>query len=138
MTSNPHEALLPAGWARPRGFSHAIRAGTGRTLFIAGQVGAAPGTGPVPANSAFGEQYAQALRNVLGLVGEARGGPEHITLLRIYVTSLAAFREAGEAVGQAWRELFGRNYPAMTLVEVSGLLDPAALVEIEGIAVVDA
>ncbi|MBN9508990.1 MAG: RidA family protein [Alphaproteobacteria bacterium] len=125
-------ALLPAGWPRPRGFSHGM-AGVGRFVLIAGQIGwdtegrLAEG---------FVVQTAQALRNILAVLAEAGGRPEHLARLTWYVTDLALYRAATGALGPVWRELMGSHYPAMAVVGVTGLVEPGALVEIEAIAIV--
>ena len=127
----PLGVVTPPALARPLGFSHGIR-GSGELLFVAGQVGWT-GEGRVISDD-FVAQFAQALENVLEVVAAAGGRPEQLARLTLYVTSLAEYRAAREALGHAWRMRMGRHYPAMTLVEVRGLLDERAKVEIEATA----
>ena len=90
---------------------------------------------PVDPGLDFGGQWERAMGNLVAIVRAAGGEPEHIVMLRAYVTDTEAFNAAGAAVGAAWGEHLVRHFPAMTLVEVSRLLDPNAMVEIEGEAV---
>jgi enamine deaminase RidA (YjgF/YER057c/UK114 family) len=82
------------------------------------------------------DQFGRALENVLAVVREAGGGPEHVGRLTIYVTDLNAYRTSLKPLGEVYRRLMGRHYPAMALVQVTGLVDPNAVVEIEATAVV--
>lgn len=129
------DILQPDGWPRPPGFSNGTMA-DGRHVFVAGQVGVDPVTRELAPD--FAGQCAQALRNVLAILAEAGAGPEHVAKLTWFVTSIPAYREAGRALGDAWKATMGRNFPAMTLVEVSGLLAEGAMVEIEAHAVIPA
>jgi enamine deaminase RidA (YjgF/YER057c/UK114 family) len=128
------EIVNPASLGAPRGFSHGVIAPAGgRTLFVAGQAGwddDAPGDPP-----GFAEQFARALDRVLVVVGEAGGAPTDVARLTVYVTDLAQYRAARDALAGVWRERMGRYYPAMALVEVKGLVDRGARVEIEATAV---
>lgn len=126
----------PPALGRPLGFSHAMR--TGGVLFLAGQIGADPlpdgrhrvvGPGLV-------EQFEKALRNVLAVVAEAGGDATSIAEMTVYVTSMESYRAARKEIGEAWKRVFGRHYPAMTLVEVASLFEEAALVEIRAVAAV--
>ena len=127
----PLAVVAPPALQRPVGYSHGIR-GSGELLFVAGQVGWT-GEGRVISDD-FVAQFAQALENVLEVVAAAGGRPEQIARVTLYVTSLAEYRAAREALGHAWRMRMGKHYPAMTLVEVRGLLDERAKVEIEATA----
>jgi enamine deaminase RidA (YjgF/YER057c/UK114 family) len=130
----PAMAIInPASLARPRGFSHGVVA-EGRILFVAGQVGWNAQAEIV--SDRFEEQFDQALANVLAVVAEAGGGPESLCRLTIYVVDKAEYVEAQKAIGERYRARMGRHYPAMTLVEVRGLLEPGARVEIEATAVI--
>lgn len=131
MSEIDFTVLLPDGWERPRGYSHGVRSVGSRRVHVAGQTGTqedAPGDVP---GGGFGAQFGRALERVVQVMASAGGGAEHITAMRLYVTSLEAYRGAGAALGGAWNAHMGRNFPAITLVEVSGLIDPHALVEIE-------
>ena len=118
--------------APPRGYSHGILA-TGRLLFVAGQIGWDAKAQIVGAG--FVEQFHQALANVLAVVREAGGSPESVARLTIYVTDRSEYLAAQQAIGERYRTLMGRHYPAMTLVEVQALLEDGAKVEIEATAV---
>jgi enamine deaminase RidA (YjgF/YER057c/UK114 family) len=134
MTGAP-EPINPESLGAPRGYSHGMLAPAGgRLLCIAGQI-AWDRDGRLVAGG-FPAQLAQALGNVLAVVRAAGGGPEHLLRLTIYVTDRRLYLDDLQAVGAAYRSVMGRRYPAMALVEVAGLLEPGALVEIEGTAVV--
>ena len=128
------ELLNPAGWAPPRGYANGVAA-EGKLVFVAGQIGWNPQTAVFETDD-FAAQAAQALRNVAAVLAEAGAEPAHVTRMTWYVTDRAAYLAATRDIGGAWRELFGRHYPAMTLVIVAGLLEPRALVEIEATAVI--
>jgi enamine deaminase RidA (YjgF/YER057c/UK114 family) len=123
----------PPALGRPRGYANGVLAPAGsRILFVAGQVGwdgdqriVGPG---------FVEQFERALANVLAVVAEAGGEPEHVVRLTVYVTSKREYLGHLSELGAAWRRTMGRHYPAMALVEVAGLVEDGALVEIEATA----
>ncbi|MFP6708181.1 MAG: RidA family protein [Alphaproteobacteria bacterium] len=135
MSAIDYTAILPEGWDRARGFSWGVVANGSRILRIAGQIGGERGGVPVEATADFGVQWERAMGNLVTILRAAGGEPEHIVMLRGFVTDIDAFNASGAAVGAAWGEHLGRHFPAMTLVEVSRLLDPNAMVEIEGEAV---
>jgi enamine deaminase RidA (YjgF/YER057c/UK114 family) len=122
--------LQPADWSKPRGFSHGVTVdGPGRWIVLAGQTGSdAQG---VYQSDDMGEQVGAALRRIVKLLGEAGAGPEHIVRLTWYLTSRSDYEAAGAAIGAAWRETLGRNFPPSTLLYIAGLVDPRAKVEIE-------
>ena len=122
----------PPELPRPRGFSHGVL-GEGRVLFVAGQVGW-DGAGVI-VSGRFEDQFDQALANVLAVIAAAGGTPESLARLTIFVVDKAAYVSAREAIGARYRARMGPHYPAMTLVEVTSLLEPAALVEIEATAI---
>ena len=124
--------LLPEGWPRPSGYSNGIAA-EGRQVFVAGMVGWDE-KGRFP--SSFGEQLEQTLRNTLAVLQEAGAGPEHIVRMTWYVTDLDAYRQNLREIGAAWRDVMGKNFPAMAVVGVSGLVEPEAMLEIESTAVI--
>lgn len=137
---SPFRVLAPEELGAPRGYSHGLLAPAGgRVLFVAGQTAADP-TDPEEggAPGGFAHQFGAALRKVLEVVEEAGGRPEQVGRMTVYVTDLAAYRASREELGQVWRDLMGRHYPAMSLVEVTGLVDRGALVEIEATAVLPA
>ena len=135
MSDINYQAVLPEGWARPRGFSHAVVAKGTRSVHIAGQLGREPGQAQVAANSDMGAQWRHALSNLLTVLRAAGGEPGNLVMLRAFVTSIAEFNAAGAAIGEAWSATLGRHFPAMTLVQISALIDPNAKVEIEGEAI---
>ncbi len=132
MSDIDYRTVLPEGWARPRGFSHAVVARGQAQVRIAGQIGTLPGATAVEEGSDAGTQWARALANLVAVLAAAGGRPEHLVMLRAYVTDVGEFHRHGAAIGKAWGETLGRHFPAMTLVQVSALIDPAAKVEIEG------
>ncbi len=131
-----HETIRPPGWAAPSGYADAIAA-SGRTIFLAGQVGWNPATAAFETDE-FAAQAAQALENVVAVLRAAGAEPAHLTRLVWYVTGRAEYAAARPAVGAAWRRIIGAHYPATSLVIVAGLLEPRARVEIEATAVVPA
>ena len=126
------QILQPPGWARPRGFSNGIAA-QGKLVFVAGQVGWT-GEGKWEARD-FAGQFRQVLKNILAVLAEANGGPEHIVRLTWYVLDKQEYLDSLKSIGEAYRELMGRNYPTMAVVQVSGLIEPEARLEIEATAV---
>jgi enamine deaminase RidA (YjgF/YER057c/UK114 family) len=123
--------LQPPGWPRPKGYANGM-VGSGRFVLVAGQIGW-DAEGRFAAGLAA--QVGQALRNILAVLAEAGGGPEHIARLTWYVTDIPAYRAQAAALGPVWREVMGRHFPAMAVVGVTALVEPEALVEIEAIAV---
>lgn len=130
------EIIQPVGWKAPRGYSNGILAPAGaRTLYIAGQVAWDEEQRLVGA-AEFAPQFRQALSNVVRIVRAAGGNSAHLVRLTVYVTDKRAYLASTRELGAIWRELIGSWYPAMALVEVAGLLEPGALVEIEATAVI--
>jgi enamine deaminase RidA (YjgF/YER057c/UK114 family) len=127
------QMLQPPGWARPKGFSNGI-ACRGNLVFIAGQVGWT-GQGEWKERS-FAGQFRQALANILEVLKEAKGGPQHIVRLTWYVLDKREYLASLAEVGAAYRELMGRHYPTMAVVQVSGLVEDQARLEIEATAVI--
>src|SRR5262245_43641226 len=130
-----HKVITPLHFPKPKGYANGILA-EGRLLYIAGQIGWDKDAHIVSPD--FAVQFLQALDNVIDVVREAGGGTEHIVKLLAFVTDLDAYRAATSAIGEGWRARMGRYYPAMSLVKVAGLLEPGAVVEIEGVAVLPA
>lgn len=125
----------PSALARPSGYSHGIATEGGRLVFLAGQTGM-DASGAIVYPGDLVAQFKQALANLKVVVDEAGGAMADIVKLTIFVTDKAAYRAHGKMIGEVYRSFFGRYYPAMTLVEVKSLFDDAALVEIEGMAVI--
>jgi enamine deaminase RidA (YjgF/YER057c/UK114 family) len=126
--------LQPPGWPRPKGYSNGVSA-KGRMIFTAGVVG-------WDENESFRDytlhgQFAQALMNTLEILAADGAGPQHVVRMTCYVTDRAEYLNSRDEIGVAWREIMGPNYPAMALVEVKGLVEAAAKVEIETTAVVE-
>ncbi|MBV9957031.1 MAG: RidA family protein [Acidobacteria bacterium] len=131
----PLTFINPDSLGSPRGYSNGVLATAGgRLLFIAGQIGWDEAQQMVSAD--FVKQFDRALANLLTVVEAAGGRAESIARIVIYVTDKHEYRRRTREVGESWRARLGKHFPAMALVEVKGLLEDAALVEIEGIAVI--
>jgi enamine deaminase RidA (YjgF/YER057c/UK114 family) len=134
--SDPNETgqrvLQPAAWPRPRGYANGIAA-SGETIVLAGQIG-------WDLHGVFTEgmagQVGQALTNIVTLLAEAGATPRHLVRLTWFVTDLRAYRDNQAAIGAEYRRVIGRHFPVMSVIGVSGLVEPAALVEIEATAIV--
>jgi enamine deaminase RidA (YjgF/YER057c/UK114 family) len=127
------QILQPPSWAKPKGFANGIAA-TGTLVFVAGQVGWT-GEGKWEARD-FAGQFKQALKNCIDVVAQAGGTPQHIVRLTWYVTNKQEYLASLKDVGTAYRALMGRHFPVMAVVQVSGLIEPEAKLEIEATAVV--
>ncbi|ARS27288.1 RidA family protein [Sphingomonas sp. KC8] len=125
--------LQPAGWPRPKGYANGIEA-AGRTIFVAGQIGWDETETFVARD--FAGQFEQALRNILAVLAEADAGPEHIVRLTWFITDKQAYLANAKQVGAVYREVMGRNFPVMSVVEVRALMEDEALLEIEATAVI--
>ena len=125
--------LQPAGWPRPKGYANGISA-RGRLVFIAGMVGW--DDKEMIVSHKLELQFGQALRNVLAVLAEDGAGPEHVVRMTVYVTDRVQYIARRDDIAPIWKSLMGSHYPAMALVEVKGLVNSAALVEIEATAVV--
>jgi enamine deaminase RidA (YjgF/YER057c/UK114 family) len=133
MSKTPHRVLQPEGWLRPSGYSNGIEA-RGRTIYTGGQIGWT-GQCVFEAHDLAG-QVRQTLQNILDILAVAGAGPEHITTMTWYVVDRKAYSASLKEIGAAWKATMGRSFPAMAVVEVSGLIEDAALVEIQATAVV--
>ncbi len=129
-----HEIIHPPAWKAPRGYSNGVLAAPGRLLFVAGQIGWDEEQRLVGPD--FVDQFGQALKNVVTVVETAGGHPGDVVRLTVYVVSKAEYVDRLADVGAVYREVMGRRFPSMTLVEVADLLEPGARVEIEATAVV--
>jgi enamine deaminase RidA (YjgF/YER057c/UK114 family) len=127
------QILHPKGWSPTKGFSNGVAA-EGRQVFVAGQVGWNARQQIV--DDDFVAQVEQALRNIVDILAEADAGPEHLVRLTWYIADKREYVARSKEVGQAYRRVVGRHFPAMTLVQVAALLDDRARVEIEATAVV--
>ena len=132
---NGLEVVNPPSLGAPRGYSNGMLAPAGsRLLMVAGQI-AWDGSQQIVSDR-FAAQFAQALKNVIAVVEAAGGSPGHIGSLTIFVTDKAEYLDAIKDVGSAYRELMGRHFPTMALVEVAALLEPRAKVEIQALAAI--
>jgi enamine deaminase RidA (YjgF/YER057c/UK114 family) len=127
------KTLQPPGWPRPSGYSNGMSA-SGRMIFTAGMIGW--DEREMIVSHRLEEQFGQALRNVLAVLAEDGAGPEHIVRLTIYITNRSEYLSRRDDLAPVWKSIMGTHYPAMALVEVKGLVNSAALVEIEATAVV--
>ncbi len=130
------EILLPRGWAPPIGYSNGVAVAPGRIVFVAGQVG-------WDANQKFASpdlvpQFEQALLNVLAVLREAGGGPEHVCRITAICCDKPAYLAARPELGRIWRRHMGKHFPAMSMIFVSDLLDNPGKIELEATAVVPA
>ena len=126
------QILLPPGWSRPKGYSNGILA-SGRMIFVAGQIG-------WEANGNFAsddliEQLKQTLANTLAVLREGGAGPEHVVRMTWFITNKQEYAEKIQKIGEAYRQVFGRHYPAMAVVVVTALMEDRAKIEIETTAV---
>ena len=129
------KAINPESLGAPKGYANGMLAPAGgKLLFVAGQVGWGPGQTVV--EGGFVSQFAQALANVMTVVSAAGGKAEDIARLTIYVVAKRQYKADLKAVGLAYREVMGKHFPAMALLEITSLMDPEALVEIEATAVI--
>ena len=129
-----HTILQPPGWLRPKGYANGVAA-EGRMVFTAGVVGWDEEE-RFAAEDLAG-QFRQVLVNTLAILAEGGAGPEHIVRMTCYVIDRDDYVRSRDEIGAAWRDIMGRSYPAMALVEVKGLVESAALIEIETTAVVE-
>lgn len=133
----PFTLINPESLGAPSGYSNGLLAdGGGKLLFISGQI--AWDEKQQMVSNDFVEQFDRALANVIAVVREAGAEPDHIVRLVIYVTNKIEYRERTREVGERYRKHLGKHFPAMVLVQVAGLLDDAAKVEIEGMALIPA
>ncbi|HWK67370.1 MAG TPA: RidA family protein [Rhizobiaceae bacterium] len=131
--ATPHRTLQPAGWTKPLGYANGMEA-RGRTIFVGGQIG-------WNAECRFevhdlAGQVRQTLENIVAILREAGAGPEHVTTMTWYVLDRKLYSASLKEIGAAYKATMGRHFPAMAVVEVSGLVEDEALVEIQATAVV--
>lgn len=129
----PHQFLNPAGWKPARGYSNGVAA-SGRMLFLGGMIGW-NGQQELESDD-FIDQVAQALRNIVEVLAEADAGPEHLVRLTWYVTDRDEYVSRLAEMGAVYREIIGKHFPAMALVQVVALVEARAKVEIEATAVI--
>jgi len=127
------QLLQPSGWPRPRGYSNGVMA-QGRLIFVAGQIGWDEAN-TIPSDR-LADQVRQALTNTLAVLAEADAGPEHVARMTWYVVDKQEYLASLNEIGEVFRDVMGKNYPAMALLQVSALLEDRAKVEIETTAVI--
>ncbi len=128
-----HTSILPEGWVQPKGYANGVLAEPGRTLYIGGQIGWNEQT--QFETDDFVGQVRQALLNIRAVLEAAGAGPEHMVRMTWYITSKTDYTSNLKGVGQAYREVMGKNFPAMSVVQVVALVEDRAKVEIEVTAV---
>jgi enamine deaminase RidA (YjgF/YER057c/UK114 family) len=131
---SPHKVVTPPGWKPSSGYANGVTS-SGRVIVTAGQIGWNPSTNLFESDD-FVEQTAQALRNVMAILEAASGRAEHLVRLTWYITDRAEYMRSRRAIGDAYKQIVGRHYPAMSVVVVKALLEERAKVEIEATAVV--
>jgi enamine deaminase RidA (YjgF/YER057c/UK114 family) len=134
MTRAEHEIITSPDLPTPVGYAHAVVAAAGRTVHLGGQTAQAA-DGSI-AGTTMVEQFDIAARNVVTALAAAGGQPGDLVSVQVFVTDLAAYRASMRELGGVWRAHFGRRYPAMAVLGVTGLFDPKALVELVGVAVI--
>jgi enamine deaminase RidA (YjgF/YER057c/UK114 family) len=129
-----HKILQPGGWVKPRGYSNGISS-RGRTIFVAGQIGWNK-DGEFESDDLVA-QFAQTLENIVAVLACDGAGPEHVTSMTWYLIDKRDYLERVSEIGGVYRRIMGRNYPAMAVVQVSGLIEARAKVEMQATAVVE-
>jgi len=128
-----HKTLQPAAWARPKGYANGIATSGAETIYTAGMVGW-DAEGQFPGRD-FVKQVRQTLENIVSVLREANAGPENLVRMTWYITDKQAYLDNLAGVGEAYRDVIGKNYPTMAVVQVVALMEDEAMVEIEAIAV---
>jgi enamine deaminase RidA (YjgF/YER057c/UK114 family) len=133
VTDSELRLIKPEGWPTPKGYSNAI-AGRGRLVFVAGQVGWRPDE--QWETDDFAGQLRQALRNTVAILAAAGARPDHVVRMTWYVVDKKEYLAARAGIGACWREIMGRHFPALTLIEVAGLVEDRARLEVETTALI--
>ena len=133
-TPSPHHIATPKGLARARGYSHAVTAQPGSTVWVAGQL-ATDGAGNIVGES-WADQFDVALGNVVAALRAGGAEPRHVVDMQIFTVDVAGYRAVLEDIGSVYRRHMGGHYPAMALLGVTELVEPAALIEVTATAVV--
>jgi enamine deaminase RidA (YjgF/YER057c/UK114 family) len=134
VSDGPHRSVNPATLAPPTGYSHAVVAAPGRTVYLGGQAGH-DADGRLQGQTLV-EQFDAACAGVAEALRAAGGQPEHLVSMQVFVTDADSYRANLGPIGEAYRRHFGKRYPAMGLFEVTALFDPKAMVELMGVAVI--
>lgn len=127
--------LLPEGWQRPKGYSNGISVKNGRTIYVAGLIGW-NGCEEFESDK-LTDQFRKTLENIVAVLAEDGAGPEHMVRMTWYITDKCEYLESLKEMGAIYREIMGKNYPAMACVEVSALIEDRAKIEIETTAVIE-
>ena len=127
--------LLPHGWPRPKGYSNGISVKSGRTIYLAGLIGW--NKKEIIESDKLTDQFHKTLKNILAVLAEDGAGPEHITRMTWYITDKSEYLKNLKEIGAIYREVIGKNYPAMACVVVSALIEDKAKIEIETTAVIE-
>ncbi|MCP5382309.1 MAG: RidA family protein [Kordiimonadaceae bacterium] len=127
--------LLPDGWPRPKGYSNAVSVNSGRTIYIAGLIGW--NEDEVIVSDCLMDQFRKTLENIDAVLKAGGAGPEHIVRMTWYITDKQEYLKNLKEIGAIYREVMGKNYPAMACVEVSALMEDRAKIEIETTAVIE-
>ncbi len=133
MSENTFKFLQPPGWPRAKGYSNGIVA-RGRTVYVGGMVGW--NEKEVFETDDFAGQFRQVLKNIVAVLNEAGAGPEHIVRMTWFIGDKREYLSALKEIGAAYREIIGRHYPAMAVIEVRGFIEDGARLEIETTAVI--
>ncbi len=133
MTDSPHKFLQPPGWPRAKGYSNGIVA-SGQTVYVGGMVGW--NENELFETDDFAGQFRQILLNIVAVLNEANARPEHIVRMTWYIGDKQEYLAALKEIGGAYREIIGRHYPVMAVIEVSGFIEDGAKLEIETTAVI--
>lgn len=128
-----HTTLLPEGWPRPKGYANGVRAKGSDYIFCGGQIGW--NSDEIFESEEFVGQLRQALLNVKAILASAEAGPEHMARMTWYITDKKAYLDNLREIGAVYRDIMGKNFPAMSVIEVSALIEDKALVEVEVTAI---
>ena len=127
--------LLPDDWPRPKGYSNGISVNSGRTVYVAGLIGW--NEQEVFESDKLTDQFRKTLENIVAVLAAGGAGPEHIVRMTWYITDKSEYLESLKEIGAIYRDIIGKNYPAMACVEVSALMEDKAKIEIETTAVIE-
>lgn len=133
MTESPHQFLQPPGWPRAKGYSNGVLA-SGQTIYVGGMVGW--NEQEIFETNDFAGQFRQVLLNIVAVLQEANAKPEHIVRMTWFIGSKEEYLSSLKDIGAAYRDIIGRHYPAMAVIEVKGFIEDGAKLEIEATAVI--
>ena len=127
--------MLPEGWPQPRGYSNGVSAKSGRTIYVAGLIGW--NKHEEFESDKLTDQFRKTLENIIAVLAQDNAGPEHIVRMTWYITDKQEYLSNLKEIGAIYREVIGKNFPAMACVEVSALMENRAKIEIEATAVIE-